>query len=92
MPGASKPGSVYRTTAWKTTLRKAVYERDGFRCQKCGRLGRQMGGPVTLSMQHLIPERVRLALGRPLLAQDLVTLCLQCHGRADGGRRYSGNH
>lgn len=88
MPEASKPGSIYQTSAWKRKLRAEVLGRDGYRCRKCGALGKQRGGSATLSLQHVLPERVRLALRRPLSASDLVTLCLPCHGRADGGRRY----
>lgn len=87
MPAHNKPGSVYSTAAWQR-LKLACFERDGWRCRRCGRLGTQKGGTVVLTCAHLLPERVRLALRRPLTINDVATLCRQCHGKVDGGRRY----
>lgn len=89
MPNLGKPGSVYNSSSWKRgDFRKAVLAQTGGRCAKCGKVGKQFGGPVTLSVAHKLPERVRLALKRPLIPADCVPLCLSCHGKADGGRRY----
>ena len=87
MPNAGRRKS-YATAEWKRHQRKRVFTRDGFRCRYCGRPGKQIGGTRTLSLQHLIPERVLANLGRAAFDSELVTACLQCHGRADGGRRY----
>lgn len=90
MPEHNRPGSIYSTHAWKGKggLKEQCFTRDGFRCRACGRAGKQAGGTVTLSAAHKLPERVRKALGRPITVNDLVTLCLSCHGKLDGGRRY----
>jgi 5-methylcytosine-specific restriction endonuclease McrA len=80
---------AYQTAEWKRHQRKRVYERDGYRCRKCGALGKQKGGKVTLSLQHMLPERLLRRLGRPAVDSELVTLCLSCHGKMDGGRRYA---
>ena len=86
MPNAGRR-TAYKRSAWKRgPQRQRVYERDGYRCRKCHRLGKQRGGPVTLSLQHLVPERV--LAGREPRDHELITLCLSCHGKADGGRRY----
>lgn len=91
MPQAGRR-AAYRKSAWKRgPQRTRVYERDGYRCKRCGRAGKQIGGDVTLSLQHLIPERVLTALGRGPEDHELVTLCLSCHGKEDGGRRYANN-
>lgn len=88
MPEAGKR-AAYRRSSWKRgPQRKRVYERDGYRCRYCGRPGKQIGGNRVLSLQHLVPERVLARLGREPFDSELVTACLQCHGRADGGRRY----
>ena len=88
MPNAGRR-KAYQTSRWKRgPQRTRVYERDGYRCRICKRLGRQKGGPATLSLQHLVPERVLARLGRDAFDHELVTLCLTCHGRMDGGRRY----
>lgn len=78
----------YQSREWKVHQRKRVYERDGYRCRKCGAAGKQIGGRATLSLQHLIAEQVLAMRGRRAEDHELITLCLRCHGRADGGRRY----
>lgn len=86
MPNVSAgPGPIaawYRTQAWRRQ-RERVIARDGGQCRACGRAGR--------SVQHLIPLRKWMASGgRPEQYPDdrLVTLCVGCHGRMDGGRSY----
>ena len=69
-------------------FRKEVLAQTGGRCACCGKLGKQAGGPVTLTIAHTLPERVRLALRRPLVPADCIPLCRSCHGKLDGGRRY----
>lgn len=84
MPVA-KAGSIYQTREWRRVC-EIVKARDGYRCRKCGALGKKRGGRAVLTVQHTRPERVY-----PHLALDpafLITLCNVCHGRADGARRY----
>lgn len=86
-----RPGSVYATAAWQRQ-RARVLERDGFRCRFCGAPGRQIGGRVTLSIQHLIALRIWRARGgrdRDYPDHLLATACLSCHGKQDGGRTYT---
>ena len=50
-------------------VRRAVFERDGWRCCECGRAGR-------LECDHVIPlERS----GDPWDPDNLQTLCRSCH-------------
>jgi 5-methylcytosine-specific restriction endonuclease McrA len=51
-----------------TSLRKAVLQRDGWRCQKCGSL-------THLEVHHLIK---RSRLGDDTM-DNLITLCADCH-------------
>lgn len=68
-----------------THIRDAVRARDGFRCQSCGRLetGRQH------DVHHKIPFRMfRDQAGRILREKandpaNLVTLCAECHQKAE---------
>lgn len=46
-----------------------------------------MGGTAVLTVAHIIPARVAPWLAESL--SNLKTLCRPCHGREDGGRRYS---
>lgn len=94
MPEAGRRKS-YNTAEWKHHQRRRVFERDGYRCQAhrlglpiCGAPGKQIGGTRTLTLAHLIPERVLAMRGRVAEDSELATVCRQCHGRADGGRRY----
>lgn len=50
------------------TLRKHVLERDGWRCQRCGRLNE-------LHVHHIDP---RSQLGEDV-EENLITLCASCH-------------
>lgn len=53
--------------------RKSIYERDGFRCQLCGRHGDMRG--VTLHAHHLYP----LEYGGSNDPENLITVCNFCH-------------
>lgn len=50
-------------------LRLKVFERDGWRCRRCGRAGR-------LECDHVIPLH---AGGAPLDLANLQALCRPCH-------------
>jgi ATP-dependent DNA helicase RecQ len=57
-------------------LRTWVLERDGWRCQECG----SMEG---LEVHHKKP---RSQLGDDVM-ENLMTLCVGCHGKCHSGRR-----
>lgn len=51
-------------------LRKRIVERDGHRCQDCGR------GNCRLLVHHIVPWQMG---GHPTSFGNLVTLCMSCH-------------
>ena len=51
--------------------RRAAFDRDGWRCQRCGRAGR-------LEVDHIIPLATG---GAPYDLANLQTLCRACHIR-----------
>ena len=64
---------------WQS-LRLAVFERDDYRCHKCGGVG-WSNNPLTV--QHARP----LLELEDLFALDAcVTLCRRCHRREDAAR------
>lgn len=84
-------GSIYASSTWKRgEFRKAALAQTAGRCAKCGVRGKTASPPgeATISLAHRIPEAVRLQLRRPLTPADVIPLCLRCHGKEDGGRRY----
>lgn len=90
----SKAGTIYNTEAWRR-LCAAVFQRDGYRCrgmlptgQRCGAVGKQIGGTATLTGAHLVSSFV--APERALDPANVVTLCRRCHGRLDGGKSRGG--
>lgn len=61
--------SIYRTPRWKA-VRLLAKRRDGFRCIKCGAVGR-------LEVDHVKPLRTDPDLAFEL--SNLQTLCITCH-------------
>jgi 5-methylcytosine-specific restriction endonuclease McrA len=59
--------------------RARVIERDGA-CVRCGATER-------LSAHHVVPA---VECEDPTDEANMLTLCLRCHGRADGGRSHGG--
>ncbi len=57
-------------------VRTRVLERDGWRCQQCG-------STKGLEVHHMKP---RSRLGGDVM-DNLITLCVDCHGKCHGGRR-----
>ena len=57
-------------------VRTRVLERDGWRCKECGSM-------ESLQVHHMKP---RSRLGGDVM-QNLITLCVGCHGKCHGGRR-----
>jgi 5-methylcytosine-specific restriction protein A len=72
----------YQSTTWRTVRRRAL-ERDGYRCQGCGVVGRGPGerGGVVLHVHHREPRSI--APMRALDVDNLVSLCAKCHDRID---------
>ena len=60
------------TGRW-AAVRRAVFERDGWRCRKCGRAGR-------LEIDHIVPMQ-REPGQDPFDPNGLQTLCRRCHIR-----------
>lgn len=58
-------------------LRRQVYERDGYRCQRCLRRSGPDGGyEFAIHAHHVVP----LSRGGPNSLGNLVSLCPPCHG------------
>lgn len=55
---------------WAAT-RRAVFERDGYRCVRCGKAGR-------LECDHVVPLSVEPGQD-PFNVEGLQTLCRGCH-------------
>lgn len=68
----SKRHIVLRSTLWQHA-RRAVFERDGWRCVMCGRAGR-------LECDHVTPLE-REPGQNPYDVNGLQTLCRGCHIR-----------
>ena len=61
----------YQTVRWRR-LRRKVFERDGFRCQKCGKAGR-------LECDHRNPVRKLKDPEQFWEPSHLQALCRSCH-------------
>lgn len=74
---ARRPG---RSSKWITPLRRlALYIRDGFTCQYCGRDLRE-AEPRDVTLDHLLPR----VAGGTHEDRNLVTACGKCnYGRKD---------
>lgn len=60
--------------AWKD-LSEQCKLRDGYRCQRCGALGKKVGGTATLHAAHIVSK----SHNGPDLLENLTTLCETCH-------------
>jgi 5-methylcytosine-specific restriction enzyme A len=60
-------------------LRIAVFRRDGYRCQHCGKIGK----PAELEIDHVVPQSLEGSDD----FENLQTLCRTCNRRK--GARYS---
>ncbi|WP_082682206.1 HNH endonuclease [Haloferax profundi] len=63
---------------WNSRRRK-VYQRDGYKCQNCGRKGGPYGD-FELHAHHIVPK----SQGGSHKKSNLKTLCKQCHDAAHG--------
>lgn len=69
-----RPGSRYPPN-WDQ-IRRRVYRRDRYTCQNCGATG------VPIEAHHVVPIRA----GGSHHLRNLITLCSNCHARADRKR------
>ncbi len=61
-------------------IRRRVYRRDAYTCQNCGATG------VRIEAHHIVPIR----FGGTHHLSNLISLCSDCHGKADRKRLRSG--
>lgn len=64
----------YDQVMYQSRIRLAVLDRDGRTCQICGK-----HGPSKLHVHHILKRR----MGGTDHLDNLITVCPQCHGRAD---------
>ena len=58
----------FKPTIYPEALRNSIFERDGFKCIKCG-------STVDLQIDHIIP----FSRGGQTTEDNLQTLCLKCN-------------
>jgi 5-methylcytosine-specific restriction endonuclease McrA len=81
----SNASTTYRyKKQWRGTQRQKVLDAFGRRCAYCGHPGDD-GNGKGLTQAHVVAHRQGGGDGY----DDVVLLCRRCHGRLDGGRRYS---
>lgn len=73
--GASLPN---RGSAWKR-LAAEIRQRDGYRCQLCGRTQEEEGS--SLSVDHINPWRMCETTEEANQRDNLITLCRSCHAK-----------
>lgn len=57
-------------------LRKSIYERDNYTCQRCGYHPKMEDRSVPIQAHHIIPK----SKGGSDNKSNLITLCRSCHG------------
>ena len=67
---------LYRTTRWNK-LRKAILDRDGWRCRTCGKAGR-------LEVHHVQSPFFGAPMWEP---ENLRAVCRPCHWRGHQAAR-----
>jgi hypothetical protein len=75
--GKTLEGQLIRTTNVYKAWRKAVYERDGYKCIWCG----VMGNGKNLNADHILPFAIYEDLR--LEVSNGRTLCIDCHKKTD---------
>jgi len=78
-PSKSTASGAYKKRPISPGLRRAVFQRDGFRCCHCGSQNQ-------LRADHIISE----SNGGPTVLENLETLCNSCNSRK--GRRNGQRH
>ena len=56
-------------------LRREVYKRDNYTCQRCGAKGKKVGGDAEINCHHIVPR----SRGGTDNSYNLITLCEECH-------------
>lgn len=74
--GVSEPCGKHGLETVDPETRVAVLERDGYRCQVCGRRGPESGGLASLHAHHIERDPDGLRENDP---ENLTTLCRSCH-------------
>lgn len=69
-------GPIPYPAGWIETLRKAIRQRDGHKCQLCGRTG----GRRALDVHHIDYNKDNLD------PKNLVSLCMKCHRATNNNR------
>ncbi len=65
---------------WRESLRKAIRERDEYKCRLCGKTQKQNGR--RLSVHHIDYDKTSLD------PENLVSLCLSCHSKTVSKRQH----
>ena len=77
---------IWDSARWKRT-RARVLQRDGYRCQRCGRERSELKPNELLLAHHVRGLTPILAEGGdPFALDELECLCSKCSGREDGRR------
>lgn len=58
--------------------RISIFERDGYTCQECGQLGKN------LNAHHILPYRDYKDMEYSLNVDNGITLCEECHAKVNG--------
>ena len=67
----SKFSRAIRGHRWEAT-RRAAFDRDGYRCRRCGKAGR-------LEAHHALPLHVPGGLSKAFDLSGILTYCRDCH-------------
>lgn len=71
-----------KSEPWKV-IREMCLIRSGFMCEKCGKMGKQVGGSESLHIHHLH----YMNFGQEDMG-DLMTLCSSCHKNIHRGIKW----
>lgn len=80
--GRAKNKKCYRGDDWED-IRKAVYKRDGYRCQVCGKHCKRK----EIQAHHIHPYRETFDNS----LENLITLCNSCHAKTENRARGNSN-
>ncbi len=72
-----------QTTTIPRRLRLAALTRDQYTCQDCGHVGESGFRSGNVQVHHIRPR----ILGGPDSLDNLITLCLPCHGKRERKHR-----
>lgn len=72
-----------KSEPWKI-IREMCLIRAGFMCEKCGKIGKQMGGNSTLHVHHKTYARFGCED-----MDDLIVVCKNCHSNIHRLKKYN---